>query len=264
MKKDIWIGKKGFRYVYYTFRDSQYYSYSIISIICIACFLLIFYVIIPELSNWFSIRDEVEATQQKISVLQQNISFINNLDKNQLDTQLQTASNALPPDKDFGMMLQSLSRAAAASGVSLNDFSFQVGSLQLNTSSAKTEPAVRTVPQIGTPLGTPQTNGLSTIQITVVAGGDITRIENFMKDLENSLPLAEVTNINGSGTNVSITIEFYEKPFPTITFTGETPLAPLSQDNQTLLQSLSKLDTTQSKNTSTVISSGSATTIPLF
>ncbi|HVA96282.1 MAG TPA: hypothetical protein VND99_01385 [Candidatus Acidoferrales bacterium] len=247
---DVWIGKKGFRYWYYLYRDSKYYSYSLIGITFIVSFVLIFYVIIPELTNWFSIRDEIAATQQRISVLQQNISFINNLDKAVLNSQLQTATDALPSDKNFGSMLQALSKASADSGVSLNDFSFQVGNLSSSTNH--------------THVIVPQNNGLSNILITVVANGNINSIKNFIKDLGNNLPLSEVTNIDGNGGNVSVSIQFFEKPFPNISFSGDTPLTPLSSSKVTLLQSLSKIDTAANgnQNAATVVSSGSA--VPLF
>lgn len=255
MKNDIWIGKKGFRYWYYTYRDSKYYSYSILSVIAIACFILVFYVIIPELSNWFSIRDEIAATQLRIATLKQNISFMNNLDKNTMNKELQTASDALPPEKDIGQMLQSISLAAAESNVSLNDYSFQVGELTASTNSPS---PVHTV-------GTTQSNGVSKILITIVVNGNTTKIKNFIKDLENNLPLANIYDINGSGANVSVAIQFYEKPFPKITFTGDTQLTPIAKDRVSLLESLSKLDTTmQNQNNSTVISSSSALKVPLF
>src|SRR5580698_4987528 len=127
MKKSLWIGKKGFRYWYYNFRDSEYYSISLIGLVIIVSIYLLFNVIIPETSQWFSIRREVVATRQNIAVLQQNINYMNNLNKNVLNSQLQTVSTALPPEKNFTSMLNAITGAAATSGVSLNDYSFAVG-----------------------------------------------------------------------------------------------------------------------------------------
>src|SRR5258708_1652220 len=138
MKNDGWIGKKGFRYWYYRFRDSEYYSLVVIGVTILICLILLFNVIIPEVTQWFSIRDEVIATRQKIAVLQQNINLMNNLDKNKLNGQLQTASDALPPEKNFGFMLNAISSAASLSNVSLNDFAFQVGNLD-NTKGQVTD-----------------------------------------------------------------------------------------------------------------------------
>jgi hypothetical protein len=226
--------------------------------------VLLFYVVIPEVTNWFSIQQEVDTTQQQIAVLQQNISLINNLDKNQLDNQLQTASHALPPEKDFSLVLQSIAYASAKSNISLNNYSFQIGSIK----SATTLPGISIANTDTTPL-----------QIVIVASGGLNNLITFMNDIQNSLPLATVTKIDGSVGNLSITIEFYQKPFPNITFSSDTQLTPLSANDNKLLQQLSQWDHTASSsipgqhqgtsldkttNIYTVTSSGSANIVPLF
>ena len=245
MRNDTWIGKKGIRYYYYRFRDSEYYSVAIIGLTIIGCILLVFNIIIPELNQWFSIRDEVAATQQKIDTITQNISFINGLDRNKLNSQLQTVSSALPSNKDFGFMISALNSAAESSGVSLNDYAFQVGDV-----SAKG--------QKGAPL-----NGLSSIGITITVNGDINSIKRFIATLEKTAPVSEVISINGSGQNVSLSIQFYQKPFATVSFAPDTPLQPITSDKTQLLDKISKWgNVTQTQNTPTEESSGSA--VPLF
>ena len=247
MKNDGWIGKKGFRYWYYRFRDSEYYSLAVIGITTLICLILLFNVIIPEVTQWFSIRDEVIATRQKIAVLQQNINLMNNLDKNKLNGQLQTASDALPPEKNFGFMLNAISSAASLSNVSLNDFAFQVGNLD-NTKGQVTDS---------------QFKGVTSLEITVTINGTIANITRFVKSLENNLPVSQVTAIIGTGQNVAVTIQFYQRPFPTLNYSPEEPLVPLSSDKAELLQTIEKWDNTGNQQTQT-IKSGSASAIPLF
>lgn len=245
MSNEVWIGKKGFRYWYYKFRDSELYTLTLLGITIIVSFFLLFNVIIPELNNWFSIRKEVAATRQQISVLQQNINFLNNLDKGILNSQLQTATQALPATKDFGMMLNAISNASATSGISLNDYSFEIGNIASSSGQ----------------LTTSKYSGLSSIQVTVTVNGNLGQIRKFVQSLQNSLPLSEVTTINGSGSNMTIAIIFYQKPFPTTNFSADTPLTPVSQEQVTLLQNLSKWEVPVLQN-STSSSSGSA--VPLF
>lgn len=264
MKSDIWIGKKGYRYWYYRYRDSQYYSLSIVGFATVVSLVLLFYVVIPELSNWFSIQQEVDTTQQQIAILQQNISFINSLDKTQLDSQLQTASHALPPEKDFGSVLQAVGYAAAKSNVSLNNYSFQIGTIK----TASTLPGIAVSKVDTTP-----------IQIVVVVNGSFDNLVTFMKDLQNNLPLATVIKVDGSGSNLSMTLQFYQKPFPKIVFSGTTPLTQLTANDNKLLQQLSQWDHTadipslstkagtsldKTTHVYTVTSSGSANLTPLF
>jgi hypothetical protein len=245
MSKETWSGKKGFRYWYYKFRDSELYSFTTLVVVILICVVLLIYLILPELNNWFSIRQEVVATRQRIAVLQQNINFMNNLDRNVLNQQLLTSTEALPPQKDFATILSSISNASANSGVSLNDYSFQVGNIA--SSSGKSE----------------ATNQLIPTQVIVVVNGNINQISKFINALENSLPLAEITMISGSVPNIAVTIDFYQKPFPTNNFSPDTPLVSISNDKVTLLQKLSQWQNTSGiHNEAPQASSGSAT--PLF
>ena len=248
MNNDTWIGKKGFRYWYYRFRDSEYYGMSVIAFTLFVCFMLIFKIIIPEINQWFSIRDEVIATRQRIATLQQNISFINNLDKNTLNDQLTIVSHALPPEKNFGYVLNALSAAAANSGVSFGDYAFQVGSVSLKG---------------GTKNGDIQQHGLSIVQLTIVVNGNLNSIKHFIESVETKLPISEVTTVNGSGNSVSLRMQFYQKQFPNVSYSGDQPLQGLSTKNTQLLQNLKSWDSaTADQNAPDLIGSNSA--VPLF
>ena len=247
MKNDGWIGKKGFRYWYYRYRDSDYFSYVLIGITIVVCLVLLFGVIIPQLQNWFSIRQEVVATQQRIAVLQNNINFMNNLDRNALNAQLQTASSALPPQKDFGSMLDSLSSAAVSSGVSLNDFSFQVGDVASSSGL----------------FSDTRYKNFASIKISLVAQGPIGNVKRFIANLESSVPLSEVVTIDGTGETASLTIQFYQKPFPNLVPNDDTPLTPLTAEKVLLLQKITAWKSTQPA-TSQTAPSGSNSALPLF
>lgn len=246
MSKEIWIGKKGFRYWYYKVRDSELYQLTTVVLTIIVCIALVIYWIIPELNNWFSIRNEVIATRARIAILQQNINFMNNLDKGTLNQQLQIATQALPSEKDFGSILDTISNAAANSGVSLNDYSFQLGDIASSSGQVSDE----------------SYNGLFSTQVNVVVNGDINQVKLFIQRLESNLPLSEVTAVNGTEGNTTITINFYQEPFPTSNFSPETPLTFLSAQDVSLLQKLSKWQNTAGIQNSPQTSSGSA--VPLF
>src|SRR6266568_5650909 len=246
MKSDMWVGKKGFRYWYYRFRDSQYYSLVWIGFTLLVCIILLFTIIIPEITHWFSVRDEVIATRQQIDTLQQNINFISNLDKNVLNSQLQTVTHALPPEKKFGYLLNVLSNTAANSGVSLSDYAFPVGNIASSQSQA----------------GDVQHKGVSTIEITLIANGSVDNIRRFIQLLDTNLPISEVTSVNGTGENVALRIQFYQKPFASVNFTSDTPLTGLTAKKVELLQTLIKWDN-NSADQSVPSQSSSASAIPL-
>lgn len=247
MKNDGWIGKRGFRYYYYRYRDSQYYSFGIIGAVIFVCTLLVVFVILPEINQLVSIQNEVASTQQNIQVLQNNLTFINTMDKGNLATQLQTVSQALPPEKNFGLILNSISNASITSGVTLTDYAFQVGN-------------IKNVPNTPSD-GSPQ----DAVTVTVVVSGNVDAVKKFIFAIENSLPIAEVTAIDGSGNSDAITIQFYQKPFPTIGFNPEDQLSPLTQNKLSLLQKLEKWSASGQPATSSDNSaSASATDVPLF
>ncbi len=247
MSKEVWVGKKGSRYWYYKYRDSEYFSVALTALTVIGCLMLVFNVIIPQFTSWFSIREEIIATRERISVLENNINFMNNLDRNSLNTQLETATTALPPEKEFGSMLDSLSAAAVTSGVSLNDFSFQVGNVASSSGQA----------------GDARHKDVAAIKITLVAVGPIANVKEFISDLEKSIPVTEVVNIDGSGQTVSLSVQFYQKDLPQIDIQADKPLTPLSAERTALIQDLAKWKRTQPLQGFDA-PSGSAGAMPLF
>lgn len=246
MKSDTWIGKKGYRYWYYKYRDSEYFSIAIMVSTVLVCVLLIFNFIIPQLTTWFSIRDEVVATQARIAVLQENINYMNTLDKRTMNAQLETATTALPPEKDFGIMLNVLTEASLKSGVALNDFTFQVG----NVDSDKDQ------------IIDPRHKDLSNIKMTVVVTGPVTSVRTFIRTLEESIPLSEVVDLDGSGQTISISMQFYQKNLPEVDIKPEDPIIALSPDKTALLEKIAAWNRGVVADFSNETASGGAT--PLF
>lgn len=244
MKKEIWIGKKGFRYWYYKFRDSEWFTFTFVGIALLVSVALVVYWVIPELSNWFSIRDEVLATRQQIAILQDNINFLNNLNRNTLKQQLQIATDSLPAEKDFGGIINDVSNASLVSGVTLNNYSFQIGDIASSS-------------------GQIEYNGLTSIQIILTVIGNTNNLFKFIQKLENSIPLSEITAINGNEGNYSLTVQFYQKPFPPSDFSADTLLTPLTAKDAGLFQMLSNWqNSTPTKNYS--LPQGANSGVPLF
>lgn len=222
MAQDTWVGKKGFQYWYYKYRDSDYFSLVVSLVTVVVCLALVFQFIMPQLQNWFSIRDEIVATRSRIEILERNITFVNNLDRGIMESQLQTATTALPLEKDFGSMLNVLSAASLRSGVALNDFSFQVGNV------ASSQGLVTDV----------RHKGLASIKITIVVVGSVRQIQQFIQNVETSIPMAEVVNIDGSGQTISLSVQFYQKAVPDLAVQPDKPLESLSSENVALLRQL--------------------------
>lgn len=246
MSSDSLLQKNSVRMLYFRFRDSQYYSLSIISFALIISFLLIFKIVIPQTSSWFSIRDEVIALRHKNDLLHANINFMNNLDRGVLNSQLQTALTALPSEKNFSSLVTAITDSAIKTGVVLDDFSFQLGDVSSNTTS-----------------GSFIKNNLPAAKLILVIEGDANKVQQFVSTIGQTLPLSEVTNLDKDELQTRITILFYYKPLPKFSFHDEEPIRPLSESKQNMLQVLSGFqNTTRVSESNSVSSSGSA--MPLF
>ncbi len=211
MKKEIWLGKKTLRFFYFRYKDTPYFSLSITFFVMLICVILFFYIIIPQLQSWFSIREEVLVTREKIKIINNNINFMRNINKSLLDEQTKVVSSALPVDKDFGAVLNTISNAAIASNTSLDDFSFVVG--------------------------TEETPYMS---VSLVARGTIKTIKNFVRELEERLPISQVVELDGSVQAISVRMQFYYEKSPKIIIQEDAPIKPLSESKVTLLQKLSE------------------------
>jgi len=242
MKQQIPLHRQSARFLYYRYKDSVYYSVTLLGLIVVVSLLLLFWFIIPEISSWFSIRNEVIATNQKLNILQNNITTMQNIDSSLLNSQMSIAASALPVQQDPAAILSAISTAALLSHVSLNDFNFQLDTP--DNSSGQQEA------------------GATPIQLVVSVNGSVSDVKQFLGQLSEEVPVVEVVSIDQEGQTATITLHFYEKPFPAFHFTPETPIAPLSDTQLLLLQNLSVW---QQKTAETQIApSASASAVPLF
>lgn len=244
MINEVWLGKNTFRFWYYRFKDSPYYSLVLISSIILVCVILLFKVIIPQIEDWFSIRHEVIATQDRLKVLRSNVNYMNNIDRGMLDSQLHVATTALPTEKDFGNVLMAISDASIKSGIELEDYAFQVG--DIGTASAKLVPDDKMLP---------------TIKVTMEVDGSIDALNIFIKEIQKKLPLSEVTNVEADGLSTTLSIQFFQKPIKTIVFNDTDAIQPLQDSKRLLLQQLSGWQTTT---VDTGPQTGTTSGVPLF
>lgn len=248
MNDEVWIGKKNFRFWYYRYKDSPTFSFSIIGVTIVVCLILIVQVIIPQVQTWFSIRDEVIATTDRITVIRNNLAYMSNLDKTLLDKQLETATAAVPPQKDFSSILNAIFEAALQSGVSLGDFSFNVGNVSATAAGAPKDASQK---------------DLSAIEVTLVLSSNLDGGKRFLTKIKEKLPLSEVVKLEGNLQATTVTIRFFQKPLAKIVYQDTQPLPPVSPQHQQLLQQLSSWRVNTQQNFA-LPSGTSAERIPLF
>lgn len=221
MSKEIFLKSNDLRLLYFRYKDSSYYTLFIIALVFFVCMLLFFQLIIPQVQNWFSIRNEVIATQARIDVINQNITFMSTIDKPLLENQVKITTSALPFEKDFGGILNALTDASVQAGISLDDYSFQVGNIA-SISGQQSNLA----------------KDLSSVKLKISVTGDINGINKFLKEINTKLPLSEVIDVDGEFSSTTVTLQFYQKQFPKIVFRDDKPLVMLPNKYNALLTEL--------------------------
>src|SRR3990167_7441627 len=196
----------------------RYKGYLIPISVIFACVVVFFFIVIPEVQQYFTSRNKLKEETQKLEILKNNYNFLSNLDDAKTDSDLKALSLALPPNKDFVGIMNAISSAASKTGVSIGDFEFSLGDLN------KVSVGVSSFPS-------------TTIKINI--GANAQGITKFVSELYKTVPVAEVTSIKTSINSSALIISFYYKPFPPQNISDETSLIPLSAKDLALIKELS-------------------------
>lgn len=239
------LRQNNIKLLYYRYKDSLYYQLLIIISVVVICIILFFRIVFPQIEQWFSIRNEIIAARERITTINNNVVFIQNLNRDQVQNQFDVATSAVPFEKDFGSIVDALTDTSLNTGVALDDYTFQVGDIA--SSSGKKETANK--------------NGLSTVAVTVTVSGGFEGLTFFLEEISKKLPLSDVIDINGDENATVIRLQFYQKDFPNIVFKDDVALVALPEKDESLLN---EFDTWRSVPQGVPVSSGSAVSLPLF
>lgn len=260
MSRKVFFGQNDIRYFYNRYKDSKYYSASVFFLVIAACSILLVIVIIPQFNNYLSIRQEVAAKQDQIRIMNENIAFINRMDKSTITSQLKSATQALPAEKDFAGILNAIADASIRSGVSVSDFSFSVGDISsrsaINTSNPV--PVGNSSPGSVASLG----NIAPSVNLMLTIDGNIDSVKLFIKEISEKLPLSDVTTIDNKDNKTTVSIEFYYKPYPEIAFKEDSPMQPISPEKVKLIERIALWKNSISEEIVSPIATNSS--IPLF
>lgn len=189
----------------------------VITVLFLAGLILSLYVV-PELFRYVASISEANRYEKKVALLRSSATFIASIDDQKLDEQLRVASLALPIDKDYEGILNTIALSAETAGVSLRDYSFQVG--ELASGSAQTALSY------------------SSLTTTLYIEGDIEKVTQFIKELLQRSPIAEVSSLQANNNSSSVKVDFYYMPIPTVRYTDATVVKPILDKDTQLLDQL--------------------------
>ena len=197
---------------------AKYKEYLVPVGVILVSILIIFLILLPQIQQFFSSEQTLKRENEKLSILKNNYDFLSNLSDETVDENLNVLSLALPANKNFAGIVNEISTASIESGVTVLNFSFQVGNLTADIKEKAKYP---------------------TLQLTVRLSGGSIAIANFVGQLYKTVPTAEVTSIKVKGKDASVTILFYYKSFPAQTVSEEEPIAKLTAKENALIQQIS-------------------------
>ncbi|OGH23425.1 MAG: hypothetical protein A3J69_00555 [Candidatus Levybacteria bacterium RIFCSPHIGHO2_02_FULL_42_12] len=212
--KNPFLSTQKLLFWYFLYKD--YLVFGSVVAICV----LIFLIFVPaQVRNILLLNEQANDIKQKVKVLSANVDVLSGIDSVLLNNQLTLAHGALPSEKYFNGILQSVSQASSKAGVDVGDFTIEIGDLSL--SNTEIQP-------------------LSSIAINITVNGDIEGVKRFLKELSHIFPLSEVISVQTGGLGGSrIEVLFYFKPYPLSTLPNTTSVKPLSEKERSSLNVLS-------------------------
>lgn len=206
------------RLFYFKYKDSPEFSVIGVALLVFIGVVIIWKGIMPQTHDWFSLQDEIKDTKERIVQLQQNQSIIGGISDSKLKKEYTVAATALPYQKDYAGMIESIDQATTVSNMERNDYSIEVGNL--STKSAQLSPQ-------------------TTITVKVSLQGEAEKLQKFLAQLSKELPLSEVVSVEYNDQVANIEVNFFYKYLsPSTKFPYTDPIRLLSQENQKLLNDL--------------------------
>lgn len=214
MKEDTNVDINTIKTLYRKYKEHLIY----ILVIFVTVVLFLFSVL-PRISDLAKLNNERKIELNQLSILKNNLSLLSNLDDSVLDSQLFLVSSALPSEKDFEGVLNSISLATAKSGASLDDYEFQVGGLSQRLSV--------------------KTTGFPFLTLAVSIRGTPLQVAKFIGYLSKSTPLSQVTSVMQDSRNATLAINFYYKALTPSQLNDSQAIAPISEEGKQIIETLS-------------------------
>lgn len=193
-------------------------------IIVLLSLMLFFQFVIPQFKSLLLVRKEAKESLLKLETLKANLDMLANIDEEVLDSQLKTLSLALPLNKDFIGILNSVFSTAQKTGVSLGNFSLKIGDISQSESE----------------------DSFPNVKLSLPIDASITTINNFLEAINKSVPLSETYSIKAVNTSSTVNMSFYYKPLGASGYSEDARVNPISQKGLILINQLNEFQNVSS------------------
>jgi len=200
----------------YIFNKNKSYILSVI--IILISVMLFFRFIIPQFGGLLAARKEAKESSLKLETLKENLSLLTNINEQTLDSQLRTLSLALPLNKDFIEMLNSVYSTAQKTGVSLGSFSLAIGDISISENN----------------------NSFPVIRLSIPVNAGVAAVNSFIETISKTVPLSEVYFVKVGKSASTVGLSFYYKPLSASNYSQDARVSPISQKGLTLIDQLNK------------------------
>ncbi len=199
------------------YADNKQYSLPILSVV-ISIFLF-FIFIVPQVFSFPSKKQEVDIENIKLNKIKEAKKILAAADENLIDSQLKTASKALPSGKSFEEILNGISTAAGLSGVQIENYKFDDKNVLLSKTQA---------------------SKFSSLLFEVTVIGTAQDAIEFIRQLYKTYPTSDAISILTSSGITNVKILFYYKTFPSISPEEKTQVRNFSAKEKAALDEISK------------------------
>jgi Tfp pilus assembly protein PilO len=190
----------------------------------VACIILFWQFVIPQFKILSTAQEEVRQAELRLQTLKENLNVLRNTDEKSLDAQLKVLNLALPLNKDFSGILNSIYYASDKTGVNLGNFSLQIGDL----------------------LDSKKKDDFPTISLAIPVNANVVAVNSFVEAISKTVPLSEVTLIKISNMASTVRLSFYYKPLGLSSYKEDARIIPLTQKGLTIIHKLSSFENASS------------------
>lgn len=203
--------------------------------IILICIILFAQFVVPQFGALLKASQEGKEAKLRLETLRGNLNILRNINSATLDSQVKILNLALPLAKDFSGILNSIQYVSEKTEAILGNFSFKVGDL------SKSE----------------ESSGFPMIKVSIPINSSVTTVNNFVKTINETVPLSEASLIKIGNVSSVVDLHFYYKPLGVADYSQDAHISPISQKGLILINNLSGFGNTSSFTESPIATSSS-------